>query len=116
MLRHQDHTTCLECPLFELSDDVTCDHTYAQDKSACSPALPEATVNTSQVNNICDLDKSKDCDVTSQLPDTTLMREVTNTAQLDAMSTDAYKLPDETTVSISDRTSLPDTTNSSTNK
>ena len=34
-------------PLFESSDDATCDHTYAQDKSECSPALPEATVNTS---------------------------------------------------------------------
>ena len=67
-------------PLFESSDDATCDHTYAQDKSAYSPALPEATVNTSQVNNICDLDKNKDCDVTPQLPDTTLMREATNTA------------------------------------
>ena len=103
-------------PLFELSDDATRDHTYAQDKSACSPTLPEATVNTSQVNNACDLDKSKDCDVTPQLPDTTLTREATNTARLDTTSTNAYELPDETTVLISDRTSLPDATNSSTNK
>ena len=103
-------------PLFESSDDATRDHTYAQDKSECSPALPEATVNTSQVNNVCDPDKSKECDVTPQLPDTTLMREATNPAQCDAMSTDTYELPDETTVLTSDSNCLPDTTNSSTSK
>ena len=67
-------------PLFELSDEATHDHTYAQDKSECSPALPEATVNTSQVNNVCDPDKSKECNMTPQLPDTTPMREATNPA------------------------------------
>ena len=66
-------------PLFESSDDATCDHTYAQNKSAGSPALPEATADTSQVNNSCDLAKNKDCNVTHQLLDTTLMREATNT-------------------------------------
>ena len=54
--------------------------------------------------------------MTPQLPDTTLTREATNTAQHDAMSTDIYELPDETTVSISDGNCLPDTTNSSTSK
>ena len=103
-------------PLFESSDDATHDHTYAQDKSARSPALPEATADTSQVNNSCDLAKNKDCDVTHQLLDTTLMREATNTLRHDAMSTDTYKLPDETTVSISDHTSLPEVTTNSTNK
>ena len=66
-------------PLFELSDEATCDHTYAQNMSARSPALPEATADTSQVNNSCDLAKNKDCDATHQLLDTTLMREATNT-------------------------------------
>ena len=103
-------------PLFELSDDATWDHTYAQDKPECSPALPEATVNTLQVNNICDPDKSKECDVTPQLPDTTLMREFTNTVLRDATSTDTYELPDETILSVSDSNHLPDTTNSSTSK
>ena len=103
-------------PLFESSDDATWDHTYAQDKPECSSALPEATVNTSQVNNICDPDKSKECDVTPQLPDTTLTREFTNTVLRDATSTDTYELPDETILSVSDSNHLPDTTNSSTSK
>ena len=103
-------------PLFESSDDATQDHTYAQDNPECSPALPEATVNTSQVNNICDPDKSKECDVTPQLPDTTLMREATNTVRHDATSTDIYELPDETILLVSDSNYLPDPTNSSTSK
>ena len=108
--------TNLPGPLFESSDDATRDHTYAQNKSACSPALPEATADTSQVNNSCDLAKNKDCDVTHQLLDTTLMREATNTLGHDATSTDTYELPDKTTVSISDCTSLPEVTTNSTNK
>ena len=100
-------------PLFESSDEAASDHTY---KSEHRPALPGATVNTSQVNNICNPDKSMECDVTAQLPDTTLMQEATNHAQCDATSTDTYELPDETTVSISDINCLPDATNSSTSK
>ena len=103
-------------PLFESSDDATCYHTYVQNKSAGSPALPEATADTLQVNNSCDLAKNKDCDVTHRLLDTALMSKVTNTLRHDATSTDTYELPDETTVSISDRTSLPEVTTNSTNK
>ena len=102
-------------PLFEPSDEATRDHTYAQNKSAHSPALPEVTADTSQVNNSCDLAKNKDCDVTHQLLDTTLMREATNTLQHDAMSTDTYELPDKTAVLNSDCTSLPEVTTNSTN-
>ena len=100
-------------PLFESSDEASRDHTYAQDNSEHSPALPEATANTSQVKNSCDPDKSKECDVTPQLPDTTLMREVTNPVQYEP---DTYELPDETTVPMSDNNYVPDATNSSTNK
>ena len=46
-----------------------------------------------------------------QLLDTTPLRVATNTLRHDATSTDTYELPDKTTVSISDRTSLPDSTN-----
>ena len=44
------------------------------------------------------------------------MREATDPAQCDAMSTDTYELTDKTTVSISDSNCLPDTTSSSTSK
>ena len=54
--------------------------------------------------------------MTHQLLDTTLMREAMNTLRHDTTSTDTYKLPDKTTVSISDRTSLPEVTTNSTNK
>ena len=99
----------------ESSDDATHDHTYAQNKSACSPALPEATADTSQVDNSCDLAKNMDCDVTQQLLDTTPLRVATNSLRHDAMSIDTYQLPDETTELISDHTSLPDVTTDSTN-
>ena len=108
--------TNLPGPLFESSDDATSDHTYAQNKSARSSALPEVTADTSQVNSSCDLAKNKDCDVTQQLLDTTPLKVATNTLRHDATSTDTYKLPDETTVSISDCTSLPDVTTNSINK
>ena len=68
------------------------------------------------MNDICDPDKSKKCDVTPQLPDTTLMREATNTVLRDAISTDTYELPDETILSVSDSNHLPDTTNNTTSK
>ena len=100
-------------PLFESSDDATCDYTYAENKSAGSPALLKATDDTLQVNNSCDLAKNKDCDVTNRLLDTALMRKVTNTLRHDAMSTNTYELLDKTTISISDNTSLPEVTDKS---
>ena len=66
-------------PLFESSDDATSNHTYAQKKTARSPALSEATADTPQVNNSCDPAKNKDCNVTQQLLDTTPLRVATNT-------------------------------------
>ena len=66
-------------PLFESSDDAISDHTYVQNKSVCSSALPEAAADTSQVNSSSDLAKNKDCNVTQQLPDTTPLRVATNT-------------------------------------
>ena len=44
------------------------------------------------------------------------MRKATNTSRHDTTSTDTYELPDKTTVSISDCTSLPEATTSSMNK
>ena len=99
-------------PLFVSSDNATRDHTYAQDKPECSPALPEATVNTSHVNNTGYLDESKEGDLTSQLPDTMLMRETTSTILHDTTSTDTYELPDKTILSVSESNHLPDATNS----
>ena len=54
--------------------------------------------------------------MTHRLLDTTLMREATNSLRQEVTSTDAYELPDETTVSILDCTSLPEVTTNSTNK
>ena len=95
--------TNLPGPLFESSDNATSDHTYAQNKTAHSSALPEATGDTSQVNNSCDLAKNKDCDVTQQLLDTTPLGVATNTLRHDTTSTDTYVLPDETSVSNNSR-------------
>ena len=103
-------------PLFESSDEAACNDSHAQDKSEYSSALPDATANTSEVHNTYDLDNSRECDATSQLPDTTLRQEATNIAQSNATSTNIYELPDETTVSMSGSNCVPDATNSSKQK